>query len=741
MRVYVAEKKDVARKIAAVVGAKTRKSGYFEGGGARVTWCVGHLVSLKAPNDYESEDWGRWAAGTLPMIPARWEYAANGATEGQYEVVAGLICDPDADEIVCATDGDREGEGIFRRVYALAGCDKPVLRLWTSSTEREAIEEALRNLKPSGQFDGLASSAEARAKADWLVGLNATRAYTLAYRSERTIRLGRVKTPTLAMVVRRDREIEAFEPVPYWQVKASLDGFDALTDRIDGESAARALMEACDGRRLLVASRDEERKRRHPPALYDLTALQRDAARICSLSPTETLEAAESLYLKELQTYPRTESRYLEQADADKAAACVGRLLAEGFPPLQGVGGASWSADALVRPSKVSGHPAILPTSKLDAAALAQLPEAERQVATLVMLRLVVAGMGDYAYTATTLRLVPAGADGPSFSARGQVPVELGWKGVQDATMRAMSPQGGPEGDAGEDAVLPDVAQGEELEVREYSVLAKKTKAPAAYTYDTLLGAMQSCGRELADEAQAQAVGSSGIGMPSTRDRIIEDLVSSGQIERKGKKLLSTDLGRAVVDVCDEELASVELTGEWEARLAEIEKGGCSPDEFLAQVEDYTRRIVAHAGDKRDRFAGLFAPRAPDPVGACPLCGRPVARAGKEGKVARCEACETRKTEEGYVDEGACPFKVYTSCLGRKLTDRQLAGLLAGKEVVLKGIKPKDAAKKPYSRVIRLSKQVDERGFARIELGDFVNDGQGARKGKGTARQGNWRRK
>jgi DNA topoisomerase III len=575
----IAEKPSVARDIARVLGAGRKGEGFLEGQGYRVTWALGHLVHFAEPDDYGGAWSERWSLSQLPMIPEHWQLRTDPRTASQLKIVQGLLNAPDIRAIICATDAGREGENIFRLIYEFSRCRKPFQRLWVSSLTDEAIREGFAHLKPGAAFDPLAQSARARAQADWLVGMNLTRAYTVHNGVLCTI--GRVQTPTLAMIVARDQAIAGFVKALYYELVATLaegfiarysrDGEIRLDNKAEAERLHRELAPHTQGR---VSRVEQQVLRNRPPPLYDLTNLQRDANRRFGLTAAQVLEQAQALYeTHKLISYPRTESRHISEdllpklpgilKGLEHPLAVEALLRLEGGRPL---------GKAYVDNAKLTDHHAILPTGKRP---LANLPETARRVFDLVVARFVAIFLPDEQVEETRVILDIGSAD---FIARGTRVLEPGWKRVEPGQHAS------EEGD--EEGVLPPLPPGETVHVTDLEVVEKETQPPRPYNDATLLAAMKNAGREIEDDALAAAMKASGLGTPATRAAIIEKLVRSGYVERQRKQLRATLKGQALIGLVAGPLRSPELTANWEQRLKDVEQG-------QSQAEDFYRDIVA----------------------------------------------------------------------------------------------------------------------------------------------------
>ena len=675
MQLVITEKPSVAQAIAHVIGAKERKDGYVEGNGYLVSWCVGHLVELAQPEAY-SEAWKKWSYKSLPMIPEQWQHEVKKDTAAQYKVLKELMRDSRVDSVVCATDAGREGELIFRLVYEQAGCKKPMKRLWISSMEECAIREGFASLKPGSEYDSLYHSALCRQQADWLVGLNGTRLFTVLY-GGKVLKVGRVQTPTLAMLVDRDWKITSFKKEKYHHVRLTLGGAEAVSEKIAAPEEAETLRAACAGAEAVCASVTREQKKEAPPKLYDLTTLQREANRIFGYTAKQTLDYAQSLYEKKLLTYPRTDSRYLT-ADMAETASAVLHLAAK-LPPFGGCGEFFPDVSLLVNDKKVSDHHAIIPTLELEKASLSELPVGERNILLLVCRELLCAAAEPYVYEAVTAAF---DCGGQTFTAKERRILSEGWREI-DRIFRA-SLKEEPEDEA-EPAALPDFTEGQTFDQVDASVTEHFTAPPKAYMEDTLLAAMETAGKEeMPEDAERK-----GLGTPATRAAILEKLVAAGFVERKGKSLIPTKAGINLVTVLPDTLTSPMLTAEWEQKLTAIARGEGDPAAFMAGISDMARELVKTYSHISEEGQKLFAPER-EAVGLCPRCGKPV----YEGK------------KNFYCSDRSCQFVLWKddrfwTSRKKELTRKMAADLLKKGRTSVKGMwsEKKDAA---YDAVVVL---------------------------------------
>ena len=617
MKLVIAEKPSVAASLSAVIGASTRKDGYFEGNGWRVSWCVGHLAGLADAHAY-NPDYAKWRYDDLPILPEPWQMVVSKDKKKQFNILKQLMNAPDVTEVVNACDAGREGELIFRSVYELAGCQKPMKRLWISSMEDSAIREGFANLRPGADYDGLYEAALCRAKADWLVGINATRLFSVLY--HRTLNIGRVMSPTLALIVQREAEIDAFKPVPFYTVQLELPGLAVSGERMADKAAAERLRKACENGMATVKQVERKEKSEKPPALYDLTTLQRDANRLLGFTAQQTLDYLQNLYEKKLCTYPRTDSRYLTSDMADGLPVLI-NLTANAMPFRKGIA-ITCNTAAVINDKKVTDHHAIIPTRNIRDADLSGLPAGERVVLELAASRLLCAVAEPHIYAETTVTVECAGAE---FTAKGKTVKQPGWKAL-DAAYRTSLKNAEPDKDD-MDQTLPDLPDGQTLAVSAAAVKEGKTSPPRHFTEDTLLSAMETAGKdEMPEDAERQ-----GLGTPATRAGILEKLVSAGFLERKKSKkavqLLPSHDAVSLITVLPEQLQSPLLTAEWERRLGEIQRGELAPEYFMTGISAMLKELVGtYQVIKGTEY--LFSPPR-EVVGKCPRCGGEVAETQK----------------------------------------------------------------------------------------------------------------
>lgn len=620
MKLVIAEKPSVAMSLAAVLGATERKDGYLEGSGYLVSWCVGHLLELAQPEAYK-EQYAKWRYEDLPILPENWKYEVPKDKKTQLALLCRLMKDKRVDSVVCATDAGREGELIFRLVYEYAGCNKPMERLWISSMEDAAIREGFDRLRPGSDYDKLYDAAVCRAGADWLIGINATRLFSVLYGV--TLNVGRVMSPTLALLVQRESDIESFISKPFYVPEITCGGFTASGEKMTERSEAEKIRMDCDHNSAFVRSVEKQVKTIQPPRLYDLTTLQRECNRIYGYTAQQTLDYVQSLYEKKLATYPRTDSQYLTK-DMLATAASLILWLRDNMPFGKGCAG-ELDIDRVTDDSKVTDHHAIIPTVEIAQTDLTELPSGERDVLTLLAVRLLCATTQAHRFETVTAML---DCQGHTFTAKGKTILQSGWKEVERIHRMSIR-QSETEHRENEDAALPVLKEGQTFETVSASLREGKTSPPKHYTEDTLLSAMENAGAEdMPDDAERK-----GLGTPATRAATLEKLVSAGFVERKKKQLIPTKKGRNLIAVLPDNIKSPILTAEWESMLKQVEHGELSATSFMDQIADMSRTLVKEHTAPEERFADLFPSSkgtVHEAVGVCPRCGAPVYE-GKKG--------------------------------------------------------------------------------------------------------------
>lgn len=612
-RLVVCEKPSVARSIAAVLGAGKRGDGFLSGGGYLVSWCFGHLAELSDADAY-GEKYGKWRREDLPILPDSWQYTVARDKQKQMNTLRALMHREDVCEVINACDAGREGELIFRTAYNLNNCRKRVKRLWISSMEDAALLDGFDNLRDGAEYDNLYASALCRSKADWLVGINATRLFSVMY--HRTLNVGRVVSPTLALLVQREAEISAFQPETFYTVNLAFDTFAAVGERYEDRAEAEAQAKKCNNDTATVTNVERKEKAEKAPALYDLTALQRDANRLLGYTAQQTLDYLQSLYEKKLCTYPRTDSRYLtddmESGVNALALCCAGICGTE--PPAAVYSGQVCSS------KRVSDHHAVVPTMAAGETDLDALPAGERELLRLVSRQVLMAVSAPFVYLETEARL---DCCGNAFAAKGKTVVQPGWRAYADAELT--------------DKPIPELSEEQMLSVSSCEVKEGKTTPPKHFTEDTLLSAMETAGKEdMPEDAERK-----GLGTPATRAAVIEKLVSTGFAERrkakKSVRLVPTEAGVSLITVLPEQLQSPLLTAEWEHRLKEIECGELDADEFLAGICDMVAALVRDTAPV-DGSEVLF-PSGRPVVGKCPRCGAEVTES-KNGYFCERRSCK-----------------------------------------------------------------------------------------------------
>ena len=685
MKLVLAEKPSVAMSLSKVIGADQRGDGYMEGNGYLVSWCVGHLVELSQPEAYD-EKYAKWKYDDLPILPEHWQYQVSASTKKQFGILKKLMQRKDVESLICATDAGREGELIFRLVYHQCGCKKPVERLWISSMEDSAIREGFQKLRPGTEYDALYEAALCRERADWMVGINASRLFSCLY--NQPLAVGRVMTPVLAMTVLQEAAIAAFVPEKFYTVSLTLaDGGTASSKRFAQKADAELLLSKCrKEKRVTVQKMERKEKSESPPQLYDLTALQRDANRLLGFTAQQTLDYAQSLYEKRLITYPRTDSRFLTE---DMAASLPGLVTDTGkaFAVEEPI---PIHVQQVINGSKVTDHHALLPTKSMANADLAALPAGERNVLRLIAARLLCAVGEPHRYAETTLTTICAGEE---FSAKGKVVLSEGWKTVERKMLGDLL------GKQKEAVVLPDVKEQSQCSVAGAELKEGQTSPPKPYTEDTLLSAMQAAGAD----SMPEGVERQGIGTPATRAATIEKLVQKGFLERKGSKktkvLLPTDKGKALITVMPEEIQSPEMTADWETKLLQIERGEMEPSEFMTEINTMVTELVK----KTEMKKGANALMKSKIIGVCPNCGKPVVEREKGW------FCENRECRFVLWKDNA-----FFKRLGKRLDAHVADKLLRDGRVRLKDCK--SAKGKTYNATVLLSCEADGRSKFSLEF-------------------------
>lgn len=673
---------------AKVLGVHGRQDGYLEGSGYIVSWCIGHLVELAPPSTYD-EKYVKWNVADLPILPQRWQYLVSASTKKQFGILKKLMHRADVESIICATDAGREGELIFRLVYEQAGCKKPVSRLWLSSMEDNAIREGFANLKPSTEYDALYQAALCRERADWMVGINCSRLFSCLY--GRSLAVGRVMTPTLAMTVEREAAIAAFVPEKFYTVALELtSGFVASSRRISEKDAAEKLLAEC--RKEMVSTIQKitrKEKAENPPPLYDLTTLQRDANRLLGYSAHQTLKYAQSLYEKKLTTYPRTDSCYIADEDEEMLEELAEEL--EGFLGItpEDVDDAVPRTRRTVNREKVADHHAILPTRSMLQADLDALPKGEQQILKLIIARTLMAVSKPFRYLETLLTTECAGEE---FTAKGKEILDEGWKAVERKVLADILSR------KKEFTALPPVEESE-CGILNAELKEGQTSPPKHFTEDTLLHSMETASAEsMPEDAERQ-----GIGTPATRAATIEKLVQKGFLERKGDKktkvLLPTDKGKALITVMPEQIQSADMTADWETKLLRVERGEMEPETFMTEINDMISSLV----NTTEAVKGASALMKNKVIGVCPNCDKSVV-----------------EREKGYFCENReCRFvlwkdNAFFKRLGKRMDAHVADKLLRDGRVRLKDCR--SAKGKTYNATVLLTTEADGRSKFSLEF-------------------------
>ena len=684
----VTEKPSVAISYAKILGVHGRQDGYLEGNGYLVSWCVGHLVELAPPSAY-GEQYVKWNIADLPILPEKWQYLVSASTKKQFGILKKLMHRADVNTVVNSCDAGREGELIFRLVYEQAGCKKPVSRLWLSSMEDSAVRAGFANLKPSTEYDALYQAALCRERADWMVGINCSRLFSCLY--GRPLAVGRVMTPTLAMTVEREAAIAAFVPKKFYTVALELtSGFVASSRRISEKAAAEKLLAGCREEMVSTIQKiTRKEKAENPPPLYDLTTLQRDANRLLGYSAQQTLDYVQSLYEKQLTTYPRTDSYYIADEDEEMLEELAEEL--EDF-----LGFVSEDADddvprtrRTVNRQKVTDHHAILPTRSMLQADLDALPKGERNILKLIIARTLMAVSKPFRYLETLLTTECAGEE---FTAKGKEILEEGWKAVERKVLAGILNR------KREFTALPQVEESE-CGILNAELKEGQTSPPKHFTEDTLLHSMETASAD----SMPEGVERQGIGTPATRAATIEKLVQKGFLERKGDKktkvLLPTDKGKALITVMPEEIQSADMTADWETKLLRVERGEMEPETFMTEINDMISSLV----NTTEAVKGASALMKNKVIGVCPNCGNSVV-----------------EREKGYFCENReCRFvlwkdNAFFKRLGKRMDAHVADRLLRDGRVRLKDCKSSKG--KTYNATVLLSTEADGRSKFSLEF-------------------------
>ena len=687
-KLIVTEKPSVAISYAKILGVHGRQDGYLEGNGYLVSWCVGHLVELAPPSAY-GEQYVKWNIADLPILPEKWQYLVSASTKKQFGILKKLMHRADVNTVVNSCDAGREGELIFRLVYEQAGCKKPVSRLWLSSMEDSAVRAGFANLKPSTEYDALYQAALCRERADWMVGINCSRLFSCLY--GRPLAVGRVMTPTLAMTVEREAAIAAFVPKKFYTVALELtSGFVASSRRISEKAAAEKLLAGCREEMVSTIQKiTRKEKAENPPPLYDLTTLQRDANRLLGYSAQQTLDYVQSLYEKQLTTYPRTDSCYIADEDEEMLEELAEEL--EDF-----LGFVSEDADddvprtrRTVNRQKVTDHHAILPTRSMLQADLDALPKGERNILKLIIARTLMAVSKPFRYLETLLTTECAGEE---FTAKGKEILEEGWKAVERKVLADILNR------KREFTALPQVEESE-CGILNAELKEGQTSPPKHFTEDTLLHSMETASAD----SMPEGVERQGIGTPATRAATIEKLVQKGFLERKGDKktkvLLPTDKGKALITVMPEEIQSADMTADWETKLLRVERGEMEPETFMTEINDMISSLV----NTTEAVKGASALMKNKVIGVCPNCGNSVV-----------------EREKGwFCESNPCRFvlwkdNAFFKRLGKRMDAHVADKLLRDGRIRLKDCKSTKG--KVYNATVLLSTEADGRSKFSLEF-------------------------
>ena len=702
MKLVLAEKPSVAQSLAKVLGANKRCDGYLEGNGYIVSWCVGHLVELSPPEAYD-ETYAKWRLADLPILPSTWKYQVSSSTKKQFGILKKLMKRDDVESLVCATDAGREGELIFRLVYHQAGCRKPFERLWISSMEDQAIKDGFAHLEPSTKYDALYEAALCRERADWIVGMNATRLFSCLY--HQTLNIGRVMTPTLAMVVMRDAEIAAFQPKPFYTVQLGLNGITVASRRFDEKGDAQQLLAKCkETMKAVIKSMDRKEKTERAPLLYDLTNLQRDANRILGFTAQQTMDYTQALYEKKLVTYPRTDSRSLTDDMKPMLPTLISQVaekIGVDASALKSDDNTEIAVDVMCDSGKVSDHHAIIPTKTMCSANLTELPSGEKAILQLIAVRLLCAVAPDHRYAEDTIVLTCGSEE---FSKKIKTVLIGGWKDiwqrfypVKDKEKEAYT---GP-------TLSPDTI----VSLSQAEIKEGKTTAPKCFTEDTLLSAMETAGAEdIPEDAERK-----GLGTPATRAGTIEKLVQKGFMERKGDKktryLASTDKGNSLITVMPEQIQSASMTADWEQKLLRMEHGDYEARDFMREITDMISGLVQNYEAVKGAKTLMSDYKR---VGSCPCC----------------QADVLEKQKGWFCSNKECRFVIWKDnaffkSIGKHLSSSMVEKLLSDGRIPLKDCKSQKSGKN-YNATLLLS--TEENGRANFYL-EFENSRSGTKRG------------
>ncbi|WP_027400099.1 DNA topoisomerase 3 [Anaerovorax odorimutans] len=622
MKLIIAEKPSVAAEISKVMGSTKKHNGFYSGTEYLVSWCVGHLIETVMPENYK-EEYRKWRIFDLPIIPDEWKYRVSEGVKSQFNIVKSLMERKDVEELICATDAGREGELIFRLVYNQVGCKKVFKRLWISSMETKAIKDGFDKLKNGSDYDRLYDAALCRLQADWLVGINFSRLF--ACMSNKPLNVGRVQTPTVNLIVERQKAIDNFESKPFYIMNAecNYDGyiFNA-SKRVEDKEESNKIIEKCNGKNAVVKSMNKTLVKENPSALYDLTTLQREANKMLGLSAQQTLDAAQNLYEKKLITYPRTDSRYLTSDMDQSSKAILKSLINASFINKKTIDIYNLNItdfDRLINDKKVTDHHAIIPTIEACKAS-DKLSKNEFCILLLIIYKFLTAVYIPYEYIKTELIL---DIEGEEFKVTGRQISEMGFKEIsshltdllKEIKKEEKKKKKKKNTEEKEEEIIPPLSEGQVIENVVVTSKEKSTKPPKPYTEDTLLSAMENAMKTLEDEELRKEVAGAGLGTPATRAGIIERIIKTGFVERKGKNLIPTNKAYEIIDVVPEKVKSAVLTAEWEQKLEQIYKSELTGKEFISDIEVFVKELIGNYKDN-------YAENGKEIIGKCPRCGK-----------------------------------------------------------------------------------------------------------------------
>lgn len=689
MKLVIAEKPSVAMSIAKVLKATERKDGYTFGNGYIVSWCIGHLVTSADPEEYDNR-FADYDLSTLPILPQPYKYKLNDSTASQYDVLTKLMNRDDVDSLVCATDAAREGELIFRLVYNYAGCTKPFERLWISSMEDKAIKKGFASLKDGNNYNNLYNAALARLQADWYVGINFSRLYSLLYKSR--ISVGRVQTAVVNLIVQRQLEIDNFKPIHYYIIKADCGDFIAKSDRYNTKEAAEGIVSVCNGSDGTVTNIDEKQHKDNPPTLFDLTTLQREANKAYGYTAQQVLDCTQNLYEKKLVTYPRTDSKFIPEDMQRSTEQLVDELVQSHLVPLeikQNFNKEEKSVIKIINNSKVSDHHAIIPTETLLNSDIDNLPKAELNILNLIIYRLLAAVYKPCLYTETIITLTVNGKD---FTAKGKKINDYGYKLILNYLK---------EEENKEVILSPAISLNKVYNNVKFSLEEKKTTPPKPYDDDSLLSAMENAGKQTENDTYTSILKEcKGVGTPATRANIIEKIIKIGYVERKKKIFVPTNKAYSLVKIVPDDVKSVELTAKWEQKLDLISRGEFSAQDFIDEIFDYISSVVQNDKKQVDTVDTSMFKTSYNILGVCPRCGKNILDYPKT------YACESGKDGCGFVI-----FKNNKFWADKKktLSSSMVSKLLKDGKVKVKGLYSEKKDKK-YDATVAL-----------VDTGKYVN--------------------